>query len=56
MLTYTNQLALLPAMDTEHIDTSDQHAGMPGAAVGNSYVLHLAKMGIREVSMLLTIA
>ncbi|CAD7702900.1 unnamed protein product [Ostreobium quekettii] len=50
LLSYANQLALLPAMDTEHIDAGHDHGASTSAAtVGNSYVLHLGKMGIQEV-------
>ena len=53
LLSYANQLALLPAMDTEHIDAGQDHgASTPAATVGNSYVLHLGKMGIQEVGYL----
>ena len=63
---FNTQLALLPAMETEGLeldlmmdDPYGEGVGGPGGApaelvsatVGNSYVVNLAKMGIKQVGI-----
>lgn len=64
VLMFHTQLALLPAMETEGLELDlmmDEGEGAEGpggataelvsATVGNSYVVNLAKMGIKKVGM-----
>lgn len=45
---YMCQMAVLPAMDPDHLN--DENHLSRGALVGNSYILNLGKLGIKEVN------
>jgi hypothetical protein len=61
VLMFRHQLAILPAMglDADELVLEEQAAAegvTTAATVGNSYVINLAKMGIKEVLDLISLA